>query len=138
MVQRVHYRRRNKYKTPSNVVKRVRTPGARLVLHNLKKVGKRPRCGDCKRTLAGVSAVRPFLYKNLKRRNRTVSRPYGGSRCHNCVKDRIIRAFLKEEQKCVRRVVKERETRTRAVESPVEKVAKVEQKKVKSKPDKKN
>ncbi|XP_955186.1 60S ribosomal L34 protein, putative [Theileria annulata] len=132
MVQRVNYRRHNKYKTNSNVVKRVRTPGARLVLHNIKKVGKRPRCGDCKCLLAGISAVRPFLYKNLKHRNRTVSRPYGGSRCHNCVKDRIIRAFLKEEQKCVRRVVKERE-KTKLVEKTN---VKVEQKK-KVKPDKK-
>ncbi|UKK01203.1 60S ribosomal protein L34 [Theileria orientalis] len=138
MVQRVQYRRKNTYKTRSNVVRRVKTPGARLVLHNVKKVGKRPRCGDCKRILAGVAAVRPHLFKTLKRRERTVSRAYGGSRCHTCVKDRIIRAFLKEEQKCVKKVVKEREHKTKTVDkSQVKKAVKTETKKAKTKSDKK-
>jgi len=38
---------------------------------------------------------------------KTVQRAYGGSRCANCVRDRIVRAFLIEEQKIVKRVLKE-------------------------------
>ncbi len=30
-----------------------------------------------------------------------------GSRCANCVKDRVVRAFLIEEQKIVKKVLKE-------------------------------
>jgi large subunit ribosomal protein L34e len=38
---------------------------------------------------------------------KTVQRAYGGSRCANCVRDRIVRAFLIEEQKIVKKVLKE-------------------------------
>jgi large subunit ribosomal protein L34e len=38
-----------------------------------------------------------------------VRRAYGGSRCGNCVRDRIVRAFLIEEQKIVKKVLKESE-----------------------------
>lgn len=45
----------------------------------------------------------------MSRPQKTVSRSYGGSRCANCVKDRIVRAFLIEEQKIVKKVMKEAE-----------------------------
>ena len=47
-------------------------------------------------------------FKNSKARERTVSRAYGGSRCGNCVKQRIVRAFLIEEQKIVKKVMAEK------------------------------
>ena len=37
-----------------------------------------------------------------------VSRAYGGSRCAHCVRDRIVRAFLIEEQKIVKKVMKKK------------------------------
>lgn len=40
-----------------------------------------------------------------KKHEKTVSRAYGGSRCANCVKQRIVRAFLIEEQKIVKKVL---------------------------------
>ena len=59
--------------------------------------------------------------KNAKKREKTVSRAYGGSRCGNCVRQRyhviilsepslksfarIIRAFLIEERKIVKQVL---------------------------------
>ena len=36
-----------------------------------------------------------------------MSRAYGGSRCAGCVKARIMRAFLIEEQKIVKKVLKQ-------------------------------
>jgi large subunit ribosomal protein L34e len=44
----------------------------------------------------------------LKKRERTVSRAYGGSCCAGCVKQRIVRAFLLEEQKAVKKLLAER------------------------------
>ena len=35
-----------------------------------------------------------------------MSRAYGGSRCATCVRQRIVRAFLIEEQKIVKKVLK--------------------------------
>ena len=46
-------------------------------------------------------------YKNLKKRERRVSRAYGGSFCGTCVREKILRAFLLEEQKVVKKVLAE-------------------------------
>jgi large subunit ribosomal protein L34e len=52
-------------------------------------------------------------FKNAKKREKTVSRAYGGSRCHTCVRQRIIRAFLIEEQKIVKKVLAEKSKKTK-------------------------
>ena len=54
-----------------------------------------------------VPALRPREYSQISRPKKNVTRAYGGSRCGNCVKDRIVRAFLIEEQKIVKKVLKE-------------------------------
>ncbi|GFE55439.1 60S ribosomal protein L34 [Babesia ovis] len=111
---RVVLRRRCRYNTRSNKQRKVKTPGGRLVVQRRVKVAQGPKCGDCKCKLAGIPAIRPHLYRNLKKRERTVARAYGGVRCHNCVKDRIIRAFLKEEQRSLKKVIEERDAKKNA------------------------
>lgn len=54
MVQRLTYRRRHAFNTPSNKVKAVKTPGGVLKFHTLSKLAKGPRCGDCGQAIAGV------------------------------------------------------------------------------------
>merc|ERR1719169_414639 len=46
----------------------------------------------------------------------TVSRAYGGSICGKCVRDKIVRAFLIEEQKVVKKIVKQNEAITKKQE----------------------
>ncbi|KAJ1529615.1 hypothetical protein ONE63_006382 [Megalurothrips usitatus] len=106
MVQRLCYRRRLSYNTKSNKRRKVRTPGGRLVYQYLKKVGKIPKCGQCKDTLRGLKKLRPAERARAPRRYLTVKRTYGGNLCHKCVKERIVRAFLIEEQKIVVKVLK--------------------------------
>ena len=65
-----------------------------------------PKCGDCGEALAGVPTLRPRKYATLSKRQKTVSRAYGGSVCSGCVKQRITRAFLIEEATIVKRVLK--------------------------------
>merc|ERR1711879_660728 len=89
-------------------VKNVRTPGGKLVLHQLKKTAKGPHCGDCGGKIQGVPCLRPTEYRRLKKRERRVSRAYGGSRCAKCVRNRVMHAFLIEEQKCVKQVLAEK------------------------------
>lgn len=72
----------------------------------VKKKPKAPRCGDCHQALQGIPALRPREYARLSKCKKNVSRAYGGSRCSACVKDRIIRAFLIEEQKIVKKMLK--------------------------------
>jgi hypothetical protein len=42
--------------------------------------------------------------KRLAKRHKSVNRAYGGHLCHGVVRERIIRAFLIEEQKIVKKV----------------------------------
>ncbi|CZR57287.1 probable 60S ribosomal protein L34 [Phialocephala subalpina] len=104
---RLTYRRRNPYNTRSNKVRVVKTPGGELRYLHIKKAGTAPKCGDCGIKLPGIPALRPREYSQISRPKKTVQRAYGGSRCANCVRDRIVRAFLIEEQKIVKKVLKE-------------------------------
>ncbi|XP_052038448.1 60S ribosomal protein L34-like [Apodemus sylvaticus] len=104
MVQQLTYRRRLSYNTASNKTRLSQTPGNRIVYLYTKKVGKAPKsaCGQ----LRGVHAVRPKVLMRLSKKKKHVSRAYGGSMCAKCVRDRIKRAFLIEEQKIVVKVLK--------------------------------
>jgi len=90
MVQRVTYRRRKSFHTKSNIVRKVRTPGGKLVVQYVGKRGKRPTCGEygCDRPLSGIKAVRPKELSRLSKRQKTVTRPYGGAKCGKCVRTR--------------------------------------------------
>jgi len=122
MVQRLTYRRRHSYRTVSNKFKAVKTPGGKLAVQYLSKTASVPKCGDCGCKLAGIPAVRPKAMRTLKQRQRTVSRAYGGSRCAKCVRTRIVRAFLVEEQKIVKHVM--RQASAKAAAKPAAKTTK--------------
>ncbi|XP_040614154.1 60S ribosomal protein L34-like [Mesocricetus auratus] len=106
MVQRLTYPRRLSYNIASNKTRLSRTPGNRIVYLYTKKVGKAPKsaCGVCPVRLRGVHADRPSPYETKTKKH--VSRAYGGSLCDKCVRDRIKRPFLIEEQKIVVKVLK--------------------------------
>mmetsp|Transcript_28631 Transcript_28631/g.46207 ORF Transcript_28631/g.46207 Transcript_28631/m.46207 type:complete len:107 (+) Transcript_28631:303-623(+) len=87
--------------------------GGKLVAQYIKKRGSVPKCGDCKTALHGLPALRPSKFKQLHQRQKHVSRAYGGSRCGKCVRERIVRAFLIEEQKIVKRVVAQRQRKSK-------------------------
>ncbi|KAG4305695.1 hypothetical protein PORY_000605, partial [Pneumocystis oryctolagi] len=106
IMQRLTYRRRLSYNTPSNKVYIIKTPGNELRYLHRKKNGKPPRCGDCHQKLQGIPALRPREYSRISKNKKSISRAYGGSRCADCVKNRIMRAFLIEEQKIVKKVLK--------------------------------
>jgi len=71
----------------------------------LTKKSKGPRCGDTKVPLLGIKHMKNSAHKNAKKRTRTVSRAYGGTLSGNAVKARIMRAFLVEEQKAVKKLL---------------------------------
>nr|ACF83057.1 unknown [Zea mays] len=60
-----------------------------------------------------IPHLRPAEYKRsrLPRSRRTVNRPYGGVLSGIAVRERIIRAFLVEEQKIVKKVLKIQKTK---------------------------
>lgn len=110
MVQRLTYTRSHSYNTKSNQVAIIKTPGGKLAFQYQKKTSQRPKCGDCGDALQGLPAVRPKEARTLKKRQLTVKRAYGGSRCARCVRNRIVRAFLIEEQKIVKKVLRQRKS----------------------------
>lgn len=109
-------RRRNPFNTKSNNIKQIKTPGGKIRVQHIKKKATAPKCGETGVQLPGIKALRPREYANVPRRYRTVNRAYGGSLCGEAVKDRIIRAFLSEEQKIVKRVLKEKTAAAAAAE----------------------
>ncbi|CAG0915644.1 unnamed protein product [Notodromas monacha] len=116
MVQRVTLRRRLSYNTASNRREVARTPGGKLVYLYKKKPGGHPKCGDCKTRLCGIIAARPREYSRISKTKKKVFRTYGGSLCHKCLRQRIVRAFLIEEQRIVIKVLKAQQGPTRPTE----------------------
>ena len=99
---------RSCYGTRSNIARKVKTPGGRTTTSVITKKSKGAICGDCKVSLPGIKHLKSSKYAGIKKRERTVSRAYGGSRCAGCVKTRIVRAFLIEEQKIVKKMLAEK------------------------------
>ncbi|CAI0402126.1 unnamed protein product [Linum tenue] len=98
MVQRLTYRKRHSYATKSNQHRIVKTPGGKLVYQTTKKRASGPKCPVTGKRIQGRS--------RLPRNRRTVNRAYGGVLSGGAVRERIIRAFLVEEQKIVKKVLK--------------------------------
>jgi len=107
---RVTTTRRHAYRTKSNRVKTIRTPGGRFAAQYIKKHRRGVICGEagCNMPLPGIKHMDLSGFRGCKKREKTVTRAYGGSRCAGCVKQRILRAFLVEEQKIVKKVLAEK------------------------------
>ncbi|CAL5423723.1 unnamed protein product [Camellia sinensis] len=81
-----------------------KTPGGKLVYQSTKKRASGPKCPVTGKRIQGIPHLRPAEYKRsrLSRNRRTVNRAYGGVLSGGAVRERIIRAFLVEEQKIVK------------------------------------
>lgn len=102
---RVQKPTRHAYATASNVQQRFKTPGGKVSTRVVTKRVRRPICGDTKVPLQGLKALNTSGRAGVAKHTRTVSRAYGGSRSAAAVKSRIIRAFLIEEQKIVKKMM---------------------------------
>ncbi|XP_057517821.1 60S ribosomal protein L34-like [Amaranthus tricolor] len=86
----------------------MRAKGGKLVYQSTKKrasVSKFPVTG---KRIQGIPHLRPTEYKRsrLPRNRRTVNCPYGDVLAGGAVRERIIRVFLVEEHKIVKKVLK--------------------------------
>ncbi|KAF7135978.1 hypothetical protein RHSIM_Rhsim08G0069300 [Rhododendron simsii] len=119
MVQRLTYRKRHSYATKSNQNRVVKTPGGKLVYQSTKKRASGPKCPVTGKRIQGIPHLRPAEYKRsrLSRNRRTVNRAYGGVLSGSAVRERIIRAFLIEEQKIVKKVLKIQKAKEKQVKS---------------------
>jgi len=110
---RITLTRRHAYRTRSNRVKTITAPSGRHIAQYMDKKRKGSVCGDCDIVLPGIKHMDSTAFKKAVGREKTVSRAYGGSRCHKCVRERIVRAFLVDEQKIVKRLLVEKSKGTK-------------------------
>jgi len=73
-----------RFRTRSKKVKKVRTPGARTVIHYKQEKPKRQHCARCGRALSGVPNDIPVRVKKLAKSQRSPTRHHGGVLCGNC------------------------------------------------------
>jgi len=79
MAARLTYRRKHTYRTRSNHVRRFHTPGGRLAYQYTDKKTSPVICGETKTPLNGIPVLTKQCWMKLSRKQRSVSRPYGGS-----------------------------------------------------------
>lgn len=60
-----------------------------------------------------IPRLRPTEYKQIAQKDRTVSRPYGGYLCAGCTRERVLRAFIVDEQRVLRKLLQERARQTK-------------------------
>ena len=109
MAERVQLRRKNTYRTRGNVVKKFRTPGGKLTVQYKNKRVKRAVCSSTGERLNGIKRL---AVKYLTKKQRTVSRPYGGVLAGSEVRNRIKRALLNEEMRVLKTAVHAKKART--------------------------
>ena len=124
MVQRFTYRTRHSFATRSNKQRIVKTPGGRSVYQLLKKQTSHPVCPVSGQRLNGLKALRPSTLSRISKKNKTVHRAYGGHLAASVVRERIVRAFLVEEQKIVKKVLKLQKVKEVAAAKAAEKSGK--------------
>ncbi|MDJ0269375.1 MAG: 60S ribosomal protein L34 [Aigarchaeota archaeon] len=75
---------RRSLRTRSRKRVKVRTPGSRVVVHYRDEKPGPARCAVCGGKLFGIPREKPY---KLHYTERTVSRMYGGSVCHRCLRE---------------------------------------------------
>jgi large subunit ribosomal protein L34e len=86
-----------------------RTPGRKLsILYNKKRLNH-IKCTDTKKNLNGIQRHSSSKFMSISKNKKKISRIYGGCLSGNSLRERIIKAFLIEEQKIVKRVLRNRE-----------------------------
>ena len=104
---RIHYLRKHTYTTRSNKIRKIRTPGGRLTIQYIKKKSKGPQTAfGVKTRLSGLKRLRNPDNWRAARSSRRIARPYGGVVTPTELKERILRSFLIEEVKIVKKLMK--------------------------------
>ena len=127
---RVSYVRRCHYATRSNRQRMIRTPGNKLKFQAIKKRSQGPHTPWVlgHKRLSGTKALKGIKARKAGKHVQSVSRAYGGVLSAAQVRDRVIRAFLVEEQRIARKIdlekKKYKKLKTRRVNKDKKKKAK--------------
>ncbi|GJM98816.1 hypothetical protein PR202_ga15856 [Eleusine coracana subsp. coracana] len=120
MVQRLTYRKRHSYATKSNQTRVVKTPGGRLVYQYTDKRASGPKCPVTGKKIQGVSGLcysppQACSVQKVQDAKLPIEKNILSLQFHVILLScRIIRAFLVEEQKIVKKVLKIQKTKDKA------------------------
>merc|ERR1711907_764393 len=106
MGKRVTYRKKHSYFTRSNKTRVVKTPGGHSIVQYTTKKISLSICPQTAHRLNGIFVFNSVKRRKISRKEKTIHRTYGGILSHRSVREKIIRAFLVEEQNIVKRVIK--------------------------------
>ena len=67
--------------------------GGKLLAHHVDKKVSYVRCIECDKLINGLPIVRARKLKNMAKNKKTISRPYGGTLCPQCLKNRYQLIF---------------------------------------------
>lgn len=87
------------YKNASNQRVRKVTASGKIKDVRVAKKAKKHRCHGCNRLLLSIASLRPAAFSRLTLAQRRVSRPYGSTHCGKCVANKVVAAFLTEEER---------------------------------------
>lgn len=113
---RVTRTRRHAYRTATNRVTTSRAPGGRYIAKYLAKSTRGVTCGEagCEASLPGIKHMANHDFKCVSKRDRRVTRAYGGSLCGGCVRKRVVRAFLLEEVRLAKKAMMDKRKKSKA------------------------
>jgi len=67
-----------------------RTPGGKLSVQYKKRKPQAAKCSECGTTLMGVPRALPSKMTNMPKTRKRPERPYGGSLCSKCMRQKIV------------------------------------------------
>mmetsp|Transcript_49443 Transcript_49443/g.100921 ORF Transcript_49443/g.100921 Transcript_49443/m.100921 type:complete len:113 (+) Transcript_49443:37-375(+) len=105
MSSRICLRHHGSFSTGKNNFRISRTSGRKYKALYLKKKSSFVVCGDKKKKLNGIKRPGVSGFTNISKNKKNISRVYGGCLSGQAVKERIVKAFLVEEQKIVKKVL---------------------------------
>ncbi len=79
----------HKQKSRTFARRQVRTPGARVVTHYVKRKPNKAHCAVCGAVLKGVPRELPSKMRNLAKTEKRPERPYGGVLCSACMREKM-------------------------------------------------
>jgi large subunit ribosomal protein L34e len=103
---RVVLRRHCPFPTKKNKIKRIKTPGNRINIQYLNKKSSNVRCAETQVQIKGVSSQRSLNFMRICKNKKKVSRIYGGHLSARATQNRILKSFLIEEKKIVKKFLK--------------------------------
>ena len=78
-----------KHKSRSMRRVKVKTPGAKVVIHYRKRKPSKAHCAGCGAVLPGVARARPYKMKTMAKTKKRPERPFAGQLCTKCSRAKI-------------------------------------------------